>query len=136
MPASNFEFLKPHDLRMAELGADAKDLGVFSPDWALIKLRQFAELLLKTVAVRHGLYVEERETLDQMLLRLPCERIIPKEAADQLVALRKAANWSRPNDAPYAEAVSATKLAWELGVCSIALTAMRPTSSPARLCRL
>ncbi len=44
------------------------------PPTALFKLRQFAELLSKTVAANHALYRDERETFEEALRRLSFER--------------------------------------------------------------
>ena len=71
-------------------------LGVFAeryfsgdPGTAIIKLRQFAELLSKTIAAHHALYRDERETFEETLRRLSYERIITREIADVFHSLRK-----------------------------------------------
>jgi type I restriction enzyme R subunit len=61
------------------------------PPTAIFKLRQFAELLSKTVAANHALYRNERETFEETLRRLSFERLVPKEIDGMLHALRKVA---------------------------------------------
>ena len=43
----NFSFLGVHDAKLVELGARAEDYFTYDPPTAIIKLRQFAELLAK-----------------------------------------------------------------------------------------
>lgn len=50
---SNFTFLKGHDERLVALGALAERYFKDDPSTSIVKLRQFAELLAKTVAARH-----------------------------------------------------------------------------------
>src|SRR4029078_11049616 len=92
LPAGNFTFLKAHDVQLVQLGALAERYFRDDPGTAIFKLRQFAELLCKSVAARHALYLGERDTFEDPLRRLAFERIIPKEAADVFHALRKAGN--------------------------------------------
>jgi type I restriction enzyme, R subunit len=89
LPASNFGFLKAHDAQLAQLGALAERYFRDDPATAVFKLRQFAELLSKTIAAHHALYVGDREAFEETLRRLSYERIIPKEAADLFHALRR-----------------------------------------------
>jgi type I restriction enzyme R subunit len=117
MATSNFGFLGGHDPQLVQLGALAERYFRDDPGTAIFKLRQFAELLSKTIAARHALYLGERETFEDTLLRLSYERIIPKEAADVFHALRKAGNRAaheaRGN---HTDALSALKFARQLGI--------------------
>jgi type I restriction enzyme R subunit len=117
LPASNFAFLSVHDAQLVQLGALAERYFRDDPGTAIFKLRQFAELLCKTVAAHHALYRDEREAFEETLRRLSYERIIPKEAADVFHALRKAGNRAaheaRGN---HTDALSALKFARQLGV--------------------
>jgi type I restriction enzyme, R subunit len=79
---SNFGFLEGHDVRLATFGAQAERYFRDDPPTAIVKLRQFAELLAKLIAAHHALYLGERETFDETLRRLSFERIVSKEAAD------------------------------------------------------
>src|SRR3984885_12638585 len=75
---SNFGFLEGHDARLANFGAQAERYFRDDPPTAIVKLRQFAELLAKLVAAHHALYLGERETFDETLRRLSFERMSQK----------------------------------------------------------
>jgi type I restriction enzyme R subunit len=92
LTTSNFGFLGGHDPQLVQLGVVAERYFRDDPGTAIFKLRQFAELLSKTIAARHALFLGERETFEDTLRRLSYERIVPKEAADVFHALRKAGN--------------------------------------------
>jgi type I restriction enzyme R subunit len=117
MPTSNFAFLSGHDPQLMPLGALAERYFRDDPGTAIIKLRQFAELLSKLIAAHHALYLGDRETFEDTLRRLSFERIVPKEAADVFHALRKAGNRAvheaRGN---HTDALSALKFARQLGI--------------------
>lgn len=117
LPTANFAFLAVHDPQLVQLGALAEHYFRDDPGTAIIKLRQFAELLSKMVAARHALYFGDRETFEDTLRRLAYERIIPREASDVFHALRKAGNRA-VHDAKgnHAEALSALKFARQLGI--------------------
>jgi type I restriction enzyme R subunit len=67
---ANFGFLSVHDARLVQLGALAEQYFRDDPGTAVFKLRQFAELLSKTIAALHALYLGERETFEDTLRRL------------------------------------------------------------------
>jgi type I restriction enzyme, R subunit len=112
---SNFGFLEGHDARLATFGAQAERYFRDDPPTAIVKLRQFAELLAKLVAAHHALYLGERETFDETLRRLSFERIVPKEAADVFHVLRKFGN-AAVHDAKggHADALASLKFARQL----------------------
>ena len=117
LQASNFTFLKAQDAQLAQLGALAERYFRADPVTAVFKLRQFAELLSKTIAARHALYIGERETFEDTLRRLAFERIIPQEAADVFHALRKAGNRAaHEGRGSHSDALSALKFARQLGI--------------------
>jgi len=117
LPTSNFAFLKAHDTQLAQLGSLAERYFRDDPGTAVFKLRQFAELLSKTIAALHALYVGERETFEETLRRLSYERIIPKEAADVFHALRKAGNKAaHETTGNHSDALLALKFARQLGI--------------------
>jgi type I restriction enzyme, R subunit len=117
LAASNFVFLGGHDPQLAQLGALAERYFRDDPGTAIFKLRQLAELLSKTIAARHALYLGERETFEDTLRRLSYERIIPKEAADVFHALRKAGNRAaHESRGSHTDALSALKFARQLGI--------------------
>ena len=70
LPTSNFAFLSVHDPVLAQLGALAERYFHDDPATAIFKLRQFAELLSKTVAACHALYLGEGESFEETLRRL------------------------------------------------------------------
>jgi len=69
LPTSNFAFLSAHDAQLVQLGALAEHYFQRDPNTAIFKLRQFAELLCKTIAARHALYRDEREAFEETLRR-------------------------------------------------------------------
>jgi type I restriction enzyme R subunit len=116
-PTGNFAFLKGQDAQLAQLGALAERYFRGDPGTAVFKLRQFAELLSKTVAAHNALYLGEQETFEETLRRLSYERIIPKEAADVFHALRKAGNRAAHEAAgSHSDALLALKFARQLGI--------------------
>jgi type I restriction enzyme, R subunit len=117
LPTSNFGFLSAHDVQLVRLGRLAERYFRDDPATAIFKLRQFAELLSKTIAACHALYLGERETFEETLRRLSYERIIPKEIADVFHALRKAGNRAvHDGEGNHPDALSALKFAQQLGV--------------------
>src|SRR5215471_10827232 len=112
LPTSNFAFLSVHDAQLVQLGAVAERYFRDDPGTAILKLRQFAELLSKTIAAHHALYIGARETFEETLRRLSFERVIPKEAADLFHALRKAGNKAaHETTGNHSDALSALKFA-------------------------
>jgi type I restriction enzyme R subunit len=118
MPSdSNFEFLSAHDKRLVQLATLAERYFHDDPSTAIFKLRQFAELLCKTVAAYHAVYQGERESFEETLRRLAFERITPREIADVFHALRKAGNSAaHDGEGDHADALSALKWARQLGI--------------------
>jgi type I restriction enzyme R subunit len=114
---ANFGFLAAHDSRLVRLGTLAERYFPDDPATAIVKLRQFAELMSKLIAARHALYEGERETFEATLRRLSFERIIPKEAADVFHALRKVGN-SAVHEARggHSDALNALKFARQLSI--------------------
>ena len=100
-----------------QLGVSAERYLHDDPVTTIFKLRQLAERTSKTVAARHAVYLGERETFEETLRRLSLERIIPKQIADLLDALRKMGNSAVHDErGTQADAVSALKFAWQLSV--------------------
>ncbi|MGF7153291.1 type I restriction-modification system endonuclease [Novosphingobium gossypii] len=117
MDSLNFGFLEAHDKQLVTLGGLAERYFSSDPSTAIVKLRQFAELMAKMVAAHHAVYRDERETFEETLRRLSYDRLIPKEAADIFHALRKAGN-SAVHEAKgnHSSALTALKFAWSLGI--------------------
>ncbi len=127
---SNFTFLKAHDARLLALGALAERYFKDDPSTSIVKLRQFAELLAKTVAAFHAIY-DEQDTFEQRLRRLSYERAIPKETADLFHVLRKVGN-DAVHDAvgTHAEALSSLKFARQLAVWFHSTYGLQPDFKP------
>src|SRR5260370_42334824 len=89
----NFGFLEKQDPKLVQLAALAERYFRDDPPTALLKLRQFAELLAKLIAAHHGLYEGEREKFEDILRRLSLDRILPRETADVFHQLRRPANY-------------------------------------------
>jgi type I restriction enzyme R subunit len=86
------------------------------PATALIKLRQFAELMAKTVAARNAA-LDPRENFDGVLRRLQQDRHLPSQTADLFHAIRRIGNTAaHENRGTHAQALAALKLAWQLGI--------------------
>ncbi len=117
MASANFEFLGGHDPRLVALGGFAERYFRDDASTAIIKLRQFAEVLVKIIAARHARYRDPRETFEETLRQLAYERILPRAAADIFHALRKAGNEAvHEGGGTSASALTALKLARTLGV--------------------
>lgn len=117
MDSLNFGFLEPHNKQLATLGGLAESYFPSDPSTAIVKLRQFAELMAKLVAAHHAVYRDERETFDETLRCLSYDRLIPKEAADIFHALRKAGNSAvHKATGDHSTALTALKFAWSLGL--------------------
>ncbi|MER9561080.1 type I restriction-modification system endonuclease [Mesorhizobium sp. M0571] len=114
---ANFGFLSIHDAKLVTLGGQAERYFRDDPSTAIIKLRQYAELMVKLIAARHAAYRDEREGFEETLRRLSYERIIPKEVADLFHALRKTGNTAvHEAEGDHANALTALKFARSLGV--------------------
>ncbi|MER8368047.1 type I restriction-modification system endonuclease [Mesorhizobium sp. M1378] len=114
---ANFGFLSVHDAKLVTLGGLAERYFRDDPSTAIVKLRQFAELLAKLIAARHAAFRDERETFEETLRRLSYERIIPKEVADLFHTLRKTGNAAvHEAKGDHAHALTSLKNACSLGV--------------------
>ncbi len=130
-PTSNFSFLGAHDPRLMQLGAFAERYFKDDPGTAIIKLRQFAELLSKTVAAHHALYLDEGQTFEETLRRLSYERVITKEVADVFHALRKVGNRAvHEASGDHRSALPALKFARQLGIWFHRTYGKRPDFNP------
>ena len=118
VPASvNFGFLAEHDPLLVSLGALAERYFVDDPTTAVIKLRQFAEVLARHTAANLGLPVVAHEQQIDLLQRLRTARALTPEVHDLFGAIRRAGNTAvHDNRATYRDALHCLKLARELGV--------------------
>ena len=129
--SQNFSFLAGHDARLDALGALAERYFRADPSTALIKLRQFAEILSKLIAARQGTYRDDRDSFDETLRRLSFERAIPKQVADLFHALRKTGN-AAAHEArgDHAAALDGLKFARALGIWFHQTFGREPTFKP------
>ncbi|RWM02184.1 type I restriction-modification system endonuclease [Mesorhizobium sp.] len=131
MQSANFGFLAEHDARLASLGASAERYFRDDPSTAIVKLRQFAELMAKLMAAHQATYRDQRETFEELLRRLSYERIIPKEVSDLFHALRKTGNDAvHEAKGDHATALTSLKFARSLGVWFHRTYGRQPTFNP------
>jgi type I restriction enzyme R subunit len=113
----NFAFLAKHDVTLVRLATLAERYFEDDPSTCLIKLRQFAEVLARYVAAEAGIEVGAADSFEGTLRRLRDARHLPREPADIFHHLRKLGNAAaHENQGTHAQALSALKLARELGV--------------------
>jgi hypothetical protein len=87
------------------------------PATSLIKLRQFAETLAQLVGANAGLFRGTQEPQTDLLRRLKFERVIPDQVGDLFHHLRVVGNKAaHENDGGHAEALTALKMARQLGI--------------------
>ena len=116
-PPSNFSFLASHDAQLVRLGALAESYFKVDPATCLIKLRQFGEVLAQLTAAKAGLFQSTQELQADLLRRLKLDRVIPLQALDLFHHLRTVGNKAtHDNQGTHAEALTALKIARELGV--------------------
>lgn len=90
--SSNFGFLRVHDPLLEHLGALAERYFTDDPSTALLKLRQFGEVLAQRTAAHAGLYTTSEESQVELLGRLRDAGLLPREVGDLFHGLRKAGN--------------------------------------------
>ena len=115
--ASNFAVLQQHDEQLLRLGRLAEHYFATDPNTAILKLRQFAELLAQHVATRVGLYTSSDEQQIDLLRRLQDRGILPREVAQLFAEVRRtgnAANHALTGD--HTAALSTLKVARQLGL--------------------
>ena len=88
----NFGFLASHDNLLVYCAAQAERYVFDDPVTALIKLRQFGELLAKQAAAKTAIYVSPQDTNVEVLANLTDRGILTAEAARLFHGLRKAGN--------------------------------------------
>ena len=114
---SNFAFLSAHAPQLVTLGALAERYFRTDPNTALIKLRQFGEVLAQCVAAKIGGYRELSENQVDLLRRLEDRGSIPSESSRLFHQLRKIGNRATHEGfADHSAALSTIKIAWQLGV--------------------
>ncbi|MBZ9715561.1 type I restriction-modification system endonuclease [Deinococcus multiflagellatus] len=115
--STNFAYLQPLEPQLARLGELAEKYWLDDANTALIKARQFAELLAQTVAARTGLLLVPGEGQLDLLNRLAREEVIPPEAEHLFHEIRKTGNRANHRfEGTPAEALDQVRYAWVLGV--------------------
>lgn len=116
-PSSNFWMLASYEPELAKLGAKAEKYFAEDPNTCLIKIRQFGELLARTVAAYLGIYANSSESQMDLLRRLESSGKFPKDVASVFHNIRKIGNSANHNLAgSQGDALSALKMAWVLTV--------------------
>ncbi|MBZ4331421.1 type I restriction-modification system endonuclease [Corallococcus interemptor] len=114
---TNFAHLETHGAQLVRLGMLAERYFPDDPNTALLKLRQFAELLAQIVATKVGLYASRDEAQYDLLRRLQEHGILPREIAQLFGEVRRAGNAANHAIAgDHRTALSILKLTWQLGL--------------------
>lgn len=113
----NFAFLARHDAQLDRLGALAERFFAEDANTAIIKLRQFAELLAQLTAAKLGLWTSPEENQADLLRRLRDRGAVTREVGDLFHFIRKAGNTAAHDlGGDHATALSCLKHARTLGV--------------------
>lgn len=108
----NFDFLSEDSPQLARLASLAEHYFIEDAPSCLIKLRQFAELMAKDIAARHGLLTEYQSSFDDVLRGLKLNRVLPREVADLFYHLKRVGNEAVHEDrGTQAEALNGLKVA-------------------------
>lgn len=114
---SNFSPLAEAEPQLSRLGMLAERFLSQDPSTALVKLRQFGELLTRAVASRAGLAPAPEEPQYDLLRRLRREELLPEQVFTLLDGLRRSGNRAAHEGVvDEAEALEQLKFAWILGV--------------------
>ncbi|WP_327209528.1 DUF4145 domain-containing protein [Rhizobium leguminosarum] len=112
----NFSFLTDHSPQLARLGRLAERYFHDDPPTALVKLRQFAELIAKQVAARQALLTNDRMSSDEVLRVLRERSILQREIAEYFYHLKRAGNLAAHEDkGTRSDALTALKIARAIG---------------------
>ncbi|BCR05317.1 type I restriction-modification system deoxyribonuclease [Desulfuromonas versatilis] len=92
LKSPNFSFLASHDALLVKYAAQAEKYLFEDPNTALIKLRQFAEVLAQQASAYSGLYLSQEDSFIDVLDRLGAKSILTPEVLQLFHGLRKAGN--------------------------------------------
>lgn len=113
----NFAFLAKHDALLVRYGAQAERYVFDDPNTALIKLRQFSEVLAKLAAAQVGAYLSAEDNLIDVLDRLREAGVLTPDVAQLFHALRKAGNSAaHEHQGTQGEALHQLRMARTLGI--------------------
>jgi type I restriction enzyme R subunit len=112
-PPTNFACLLEHNEQLVRLGMLAEKYFAGDPNACLLKIRQYADLLIRQVAVSAGVGEIAKETPFELLHRLEDQGILPREIAQIFGEIR-----STPANVgdPHYSALTTLKMAWQLAV--------------------
>lgn len=88
----NFVFLKGYDSRLLQAAVSAERFVFKDPVVALMRLRQFGELLAQESAALIGIYTVSQESQIDLLRRLSDRGVLSREVATLFHDLRKKGN--------------------------------------------
>ena len=127
----NFAFLAKHDELLVRYGAQAERYVFDDPNTAIIKLRQFSEVLAKHAAARTGLYLSTEDSFAVVLSRLQDSGVLSSEVSQLFHALRKAGNAAaHEHHGSQSEALHQLRMARTLGIWFHRAFVNDKTSSP------
>ena len=113
--SANFGFLSPQSRQLVRLASQAEHYFPTDPNTALIKLRQYAELLAREVGARTASMRSPDEPLADLLGVLGRSGYVPRQSLDMLHYLRKSGNEAVHGDLDdFATALIALKIARQL----------------------
>lgn len=113
----NFGHLAATDPLLAQHGAKAERYVFEEPITALLKLRQFGEVLAQQAAGYTGMFTSPDEQQIDLLRRLRDAGVIGYEVSDLFHSLRKAGNRAVHDSAgTQRDALQQLRIAWKLGV--------------------
>ncbi len=116
-PSSNFWMLASYEPELAKLGARAEKYFSEDPNTCLLKVRQFAELLARTVAANVAIYTNSDETQIDLLRRLENTGNLSKDVAVIFHNIRRIGNNANHNlSGSQGDALTGLKMAWTLAV--------------------
>lgn len=114
---SNFTFLEATEVQLWRLGILAERYFPDDPNTALLKTRQFAELLTQKAAAACGEYADTAESQYDLLRRLRDASILTPEIFQMLDRVRRDGNAANhAHSGTHAVALSSLKLSWQLGL--------------------
>ncbi|MDB5692616.1 MAG: Type restriction-modification system, restriction subunit [Alphaproteobacteria bacterium] len=114
---ANFGFLRRQEPRLLRLAALAERYFHDDPPGALIKLRQFAELIAKDVAARQGALPWPDAALDDVLRTLRLRNLVPRDVGELFYHLKRVGNSAVHEDAGTAsDVLAALKIARQAAI--------------------
>ena len=117
MSTTNFDFLRPREPELWQLGAQAERYFHADPNTCLLKLRQFGEQLAQDVAERMGLHPQPGESQFELIGRLQRAQLVPYEVSDLLHKVRMVGNEANhAGSGDHRSALATLKLCWQLAL--------------------